>query len=270
VLDLAIKHGNENAVRFLLERGANANLNNKNGFSPLQIAVATAANANTSKQRETSLKIIELILTKGGNINYCKDGKTALSIAALGNNLFLTRIFLPKTSLPNIKLLLQSNLSVSFNLVLCGNYLGIALTETKSEDSRKKLFDAFKINRNCFFELLIYALKNKNIFNMDLTPHQLTELKSFAENLLADTKISIQQRKEYLQQIRAFEAKADVSEQDKIQAPPDVAQNLPPIIKPQPATVPVQSAAVSAQPAAAPSQPTNSPCKPNSSETLHV
>lgn len=252
LLDVAISQGNEEMVRLLLEQGADINLINSNGFSPLQIAAAYAANVSTKKQRETYQKIIELILTKGGDVNYHKEGGlTALGIAAR-NNGALTLVLLPKTSLPNIQRLLLKFSTTDFfisTLIRCGGLFGEALTtESNPKDLHKKLFNAFNTNPNCFLELLIHALKNKNIFDMNLTDSQLTELKSFAENLLSNPKISTQQRKDYLRQIRAFETKAGVSEQDKIQAPSDVAQSLLPIIKPLPASVLAKSAVVSPQP----------------------
>ncbi len=66
MLQIAVENHDKEMVLFLINRGANVNLNNKDK-SVLQIAVE-----NNSKE------IVSLLLEKGANVNYVYDGKVAL------------------------------------------------------------------------------------------------------------------------------------------------------------------------------------------------
>ena len=86
-LHIAIDCKNINMVKILIKNKANVNIPNKEGKTPLHLAISHNLNIN----------LIKILLKEGANINASDgNGKTALNEAVSQNNIPLINLFKKK------------------------------------------------------------------------------------------------------------------------------------------------------------------------------
>ena len=72
---MAAKSGHVEVVKILLENGANVNAKDRDGDTPLSIAVEKAANADEEKKSKYA-EIVEILTNNGASINGGRKRKT--------------------------------------------------------------------------------------------------------------------------------------------------------------------------------------------------
>lgn len=101
-LHLAASTGDKALVALLLERGARPNVHNKNGLTPLLLAVPDQPNQPGKAEGTDGRDIALLLVEHGANINATDvSGQTPLGRAVGSNNLDLARLLLEKGADPN-------------------------------------------------------------------------------------------------------------------------------------------------------------------------
>jgi ankyrin repeat protein len=97
----------EQIVRLLIDHGADVNIADEYGKTPLLVAMESLwfspGSSTDEKQKETE-RIIELLLNRGAEVNVIdQSGTTPLSIAIQRENIALVKLLLNKGADPNIK-----------------------------------------------------------------------------------------------------------------------------------------------------------------------
>ncbi|XP_018907926.2 uncharacterized protein [Bemisia tabaci] len=94
-LHKALFFGKEHVVNWLINNGASVRARDSRGLTAIMAAVMS---------KDTTLKMIETLMKKGGNINSkCKGGCTALHYAAASGNLRMVRFLIDQGANPNEK-----------------------------------------------------------------------------------------------------------------------------------------------------------------------
>jgi ankyrin repeat protein len=94
-LHVAAFYGNKDIIKFLLDKDANVNIDNRMGFTPLHLAISLLPSKNAAYSQKNSVVIAKLLLAAGADINAKANmGDTPLHRAVTSNQVDVVQLLI--------------------------------------------------------------------------------------------------------------------------------------------------------------------------------